>query len=77
MTKIIKFVYFMTIFISPFVVASLHEISGYVLGLPAGYCTSNHHCPVYNCTHPKQPWCKLVRLQLLFHGSLIGLCDCI
>lgn len=76
MAKIVKFVYFVIIFASPFVVAN-HEISGWITELPFGMCTSILDCPMDSCTHPQQPWCELHGVPILYHGSEIGLCICI
>ncbi|AES78525.2 Nodule Cysteine-Rich (NCR) secreted peptide [Medicago truncatula] len=75
MGKIVKFVYFMIIFISPFVVAN-HAISGLLPKLPFGCCTSNLDCPRHMCTHPQQPWCIFYGNRIMYRGSRLGICKC-
>jgi len=52
-------------------------VGGVIPKLPMGYCTSNHDCATYICTHPHQPWCILLGSGLLHLGSLVGRCECV
>ncbi|RHN45076.1 putative Late nodulin [Medicago truncatula] len=74
MAKIVKFFYFMIIFISPFVVKTKEDISIWHQKLPGGLCSSNNECPTYGC--PQQAVCNFFYPAVLHQGSRIGFCGC-